>query len=184
MHPNIIAHRGNLNGATVDRENTLGSVEVAAAKGYDSEVDLWVQGDRWWLGHDCPSHRVYLSDLELYREFLWIHCKNAQALTAMLRAEKQFNFFTHQYDPYTLVSTGYIWAFPGSTLFGPKCIAVMPEQTGYTLEELMGCAGICTDYPERYFELRQAHENCNYSGGSLQDLQADYFQFLGSIRTP
>ena len=54
--------------------------------------------------------------------------------------------FFHQNDNVTLTSEGYLWTNPTHQLT-EKSICVLPELQTIDIE---GCAGICSDYVERY----------------------------------
>jgi hypothetical protein len=144
-----ISHRGNINGRNPEKENTEPYVKEALHRGYDVEVDVWCIGGKWFLGHDAP-------DTETTEDFirtpnLWIHCKNHEALSKLTETFRYGfpNCFFHDTDEYTLTTTGYIWAYPGSKLCH-RCICVMPERVNYTPEEISLCYGICSDFVEKY----------------------------------
>ena len=191
----IIAHRCNLDGPGGPDENTLAGIHKASDFGFHSEIDLWhVPNDvgigqmgTLKLGHDRGVEQTYLTDLELWCRHLWIHCKNPTALVSLIQVfgtGSKFRFFTHDIDPYALVSDGSVWAYPGSKLYGKRYVAVLPEKTTYTLEQLADCKAVCTDYPRLYKEMVQAYASCDPSSGARKKLEADYLQFLDSIRTP
>ena len=46
----------------------------------------------------------------------------------------------------TLTSNGYFWTFPGKKLL-KNSICVLPEKTDY---KEINCAGICSDFIEKY----------------------------------
>jgi len=50
-----------------------------------------------------------------------------------------------------MTTKGFIWTYPGHTLT-PESVCVMPErfENLYTTEQLNNCAGICTDFVEKY----------------------------------
>ena len=49
-----IAHRGNTKGVNLDDENYPDYIDDAINNGFDSEIDIWLQGRRLYLGHDEP----------------------------------------------------------------------------------------------------------------------------------
>ena len=59
------------------------------------------------------------------------------------------NCFWHEMDDATLTLGGYMWTYPGIQLT-EKSICVMPESVSYSLEELVRCAGVCSDYLFQY----------------------------------
>jgi hypothetical protein len=150
----LISHRGNLNGRNPDRENTISYIQAALGSGYHVEVDVWHVNNRWYLGHDDPM--VPVNEEFLLQRYqtpsLWLHCKNVEALSLLLYFSNHSgfpNFFTHDTDPYTLTSNGFIWAYPGKPLCNHS-ICVMPERASYTPEEMAVCSGICSDFITRY----------------------------------
>lgn len=146
----IIAHRGNLSGSNPLRENSIDYIEEAISEGFDAEIDLWVEDDQCYLGHDNPQYFVTMEWLEKYKDVLWIHCKNREALEKMSSASVEFNYFYHECDRYTLTSKGIGWVLVGQIPFS-KSIIVLPESINYydkyegTYDRIMSTMGICTD---------------------------------------
>lgn len=152
----IIAHRANTSGPKKETENLPSHIDrVYHQYGFHSEVDLWREEDGLWLGHDYPEYKIDSGWLHMRSNILWIHCKNIEALTMFANHPygKDFNYFWHEEDAYTLTSKGYIWAYPGKKVpeKGPyKAIAVMPEVTGMSHRDLICFDGVCTDYGVNY----------------------------------
>ena len=48
----LISHRGNINGRIRELENLPDYIDAAINLGYDVEVDLWLEGEKFYLGHD------------------------------------------------------------------------------------------------------------------------------------
>ena len=132
----LISHRGNLNGVSVERENSIDYVEEALSHNFDVEIDVWDIFGSYFLGHDEPKHLVKKDFLK--RDGLWCHAKNIQGLYSML--EDNIHCFWHQEDDVTLTSEGYMWTYPGKELT-TNSIAVLPEE-----EIEVEVAGICSDY--------------------------------------
>lgn len=138
-----ISHRGNLYAPDSKVENTLSQIKRVIEMEYDCEIDLWRFGGNLFLGHDEPQYSVEIDFLEKYKEHLWIHCKNIEALLWCKDTQiHHLNFFWHQEDDVTLTSLGYIWAYPGLQPI-KNSIAVMPEINNES--ELKSCFGICSD---------------------------------------
>lgn len=152
--PILIAHRGNFKGPNSKLENKPSYVIDALNKKYHVEIDVWYDNG-WYLGHDDPKYKVDFSWLHIHgttdeEYFLWIHCKNVEALSMMSeKCSNNIPYFWHQNDDYTLTSNGIIWAYPNKQLT-KKCIAVLPETADYTLADLRKCYGICSDYVYDY----------------------------------
>jgi hypothetical protein len=152
MHKNkiiYISHRGNLNEIIKNEENDPKKILFCISEGFDVEIDVWLIGDKFYLGHDEPQYKVSFDFLS--NKKLWCHAKNKEALHTML-SDKQIHCFWHQNDDYTITSHGNIWVFPGKNLIH-KSIAVMPEITNYADIDLKNCFAICTDKPYFYRNL-------------------------------
>lgn len=147
----IISHRGNLSGANPLRENSVGYIEEAIAEGFDVEIDLRVEDDEFYLGHDDPQYFVTISWLKKYRDVLWIHCKNREALEKLSTSMIEFNYFWHETDRYTITSKGFGWILVGQFPYS-KGIIVLPESINYydDPENLKKGFGVCTDTPIFY----------------------------------
>lgn len=142
----LISHRGNLKGKQPHLENTLPYIHNALEAGYDVEIDAWYRDKRLFLGHDQPI--IVIENLSLlHSPYLWVHAKNIETLNYLLTIS--CHCFFHNHDDCTLTSQGFIWVYPGKPLFN-KCIAVLPEITNYSQENLKNCCGICSDYIENY----------------------------------
>ena len=107
-----------------------------------------------YLGHDQGELLISKKDLLKYKNNLWIHCKNLEAISYFNKTDLDLNYFWHDKDAYTLTSKGYIWAFPGEKLSN-ECICVMPELKK-SINEIksikeISIAGICTDYPSLFY---------------------------------
>jgi glycerophosphoryl diester phosphodiesterase len=149
----IIAHRGNLTEPNPLRENSTEYIEEAISEGFDVEIDLWVIGDdQCYLGHDRPQYFITMEWLRKYKDVLWIHCKNREALEKLSSAPINFHYFWHDVDKYTLTSKGIGWVLVGEIPFS-KSVIVLPENTDLYLsnpEYIERSYGICTDKPLFY----------------------------------
>lgn len=145
----LISHRGNINGRNIENENTESYIKNALSAGYEVEIDVWSVAGRWFLGHDSPQYETTEDFVNTPK--LWIHCKNLEALSKLMGTFRYGfpNCFFHNMDAYTITSTGYIWAYPGSKLC-EKCICVMPENANYDAPEILQCYGVCSDFVEKY----------------------------------
>lgn len=149
----VISHRGNLSGPNAEVENLPSQIDRCIS-GYtmNVEVDLWrTYGGQLYLGHDEPTYEVNIGWLYMRCNFLWIHCKNSEALVFLQNHpySNNFNFFWHESDDYTITSRGYLWAYPGKDISKPaRAVAVLPEiNSGANLQNFYG---VCTDFPEDY----------------------------------
>lgn len=147
MEKLFLSHRGNYSGPNPQRENQPTYINEALNLGYHVEIDVWLIGSKYYLGHDKPEYIVDPGLLSHYR--VWSHCKNLAALDALTR-NPDVNCFAHNTDDYVLTSKSYLWCFPNvNTRLTNNCIAVLPERTNnrWNLDE---CGGICSDYIEDY----------------------------------
>ena len=138
----FISHRGNLRGPTDDENNPEKIMDVISM-GYDVEIDVWKKGDNLFLGHDHPEYEI--SKTFVFKEQLWCHAKNYEALEYLLRTGA--HCFYHQEDDYTITSKGIIWAYPNKEA-GKGCVSVMPER--FKTRVSPAVHGICTDYVLEY----------------------------------
>ncbi len=147
----FISHRGNLEKKILNEENKPEKILHCLNSGYDIEIDVWMIDNKLFLGHDTPQYSIdknFILDNFLY---LWCHAKNLNALNYMLIYEK-INCFCHQNDDYVITSKKNVWTFPNKQLT-EKSIAVLPEISNYSLEELKKCYGICSDNIEYYKKI-------------------------------
>jgi len=142
----LISHRGNTLGPDLDNENNPAAIAQTINSGFDCEVDLRVVESKIFLGHDWPQFQIELSFLNEFRDKLWIHCKNFEALAYMNSIDNSFNYFWHQNDMFTLTSKGYIWTFPGNEYFSNSVIVNLYKNLVLETD----CYGICSDYVSHY----------------------------------
>ena len=139
-----ILHRGLMAGPDRLLENKEALLKLRLQEGWDVEMDLWLQEGTFWLGHDTPESRLEDRCL-LENPKAWIHCKNLEMLAYMSEKKPGAPFFSHDADPATLTSNGYIWCYPGFQA-GAKSILVMPERVPALSVDYTTVAGICSDY--------------------------------------
>ncbi len=148
----LIAHRGNMTGSNIERENEPLYIVEALEKGFDVEIDVWYANDKFWLGHDKPEYEINEEFLE--NEKFWCHAKNIDALYLMSNNSK-IHCFYHVEDAVTLTSKGYFWTFPNNQLT-EKSILLAPDLGTKEYEPIRlveRCFGICSNYVERYKEI-------------------------------
>ena len=144
----LISHRGNINGKDESKENKPSYIVDAIRKGYNVEVDFWYDNGKFVLGHDEPQYSIPIDFIENYYRYLWIHCKNHDALSKLVEIDRggvYFNYFWHDTDDVIITSKGYMWANPGIYIEGS--IAVMPE---YKKDKIEGRLGVCSDFIINY----------------------------------
>lgn len=153
----IISHRANVNGSIKELENKPEQILHCIELGFDVEIDVWYLNNQFYLGHDLPQYKIDYKFLK--NKNFWCHAKNYDALKYMI-ADKDINCFWHQNDDYTLTSKQFMWCYPNINLV-EGAIAVMPEITNYSLNELINCYGICTDFPVKYKEIINKYNKNN-----------------------
>ncbi len=154
----IISHRGNLNGPDNHSENTFQQIEkVLNNTSFCVEIDVWASSNQeFYLGHDTPSVHIENPYVFLDNPRFFIHAKNLNALSLLVRNLQHANIFSHNDDPFVLTyPKGYAWVYPGQSI-DSSSICVLPERTSnvYSEYELKNCIGICTDYPFHYSIFR------------------------------
>lgn len=141
----LISHRGNIDGPSPSQENNPSYVNNAIWKGYAVEIDLWVNDDKLFLGHDSPQYEIEKTWIDLREKNLWIHCKNIEAINFCYN-ENDWNYFWHDTDTLTITSKGFIWVYPGKQPV-KNSIAVLPEIHN---EDVLSCIGVCSDFISKY----------------------------------
>jgi hypothetical protein len=141
----LISHRGNINGKIIERENSPLYVDEALNLGYNVEIDVWIDKELIFLGHDNPQYQIDSNWLNERYSKLWIHCKNVESLEWM-DGRLNYNYFWHEHDTLTITSYRYLWAHPGKQII-KNSIAVMPEVYN---DDISQCIGVCSDYIQKY----------------------------------
>jgi hypothetical protein len=142
----LIAHRGNINGPNLEKENHPDYINKAIESGYDVEIDVWLINNKWYLGHNSPEYEIKYNFL--FDSRFWLHAKNGEVFDKLLKDKNyNFNVFWHTTEDWVLTSKKYIWTYPNKKLF-VNSICVLPE-LGYK-DDLKLCYGICSDYVEKH----------------------------------
>ena len=142
----IIAHRGNLTGPEVERENSPSYIDAAIAAGFPVEVDLRSKDGELWLGHDNPQYPITQEWLFARRKDLWIHIKDYCSAVLMGQLKENYQFFCHQSDDFTITSTGHVWVHDLENEITKECIVPLLDRKSiidFTQKEFFA---ICTDY--------------------------------------
>ena len=145
----LISHRGNINGKLSEKENHPDYILAAIQAGYEVEIDVWFKDGKFMLGHDEPQYEFPFELMQNHYSKLWLHCKNLEALEMFLKLDatgSKLNYFWHESDKVTLTSKNIMWAYPGTQPLKGS-IAVLPE---WKEDDVSQCAGICSDYIEKY----------------------------------
>ena len=137
----FISHRGNIVEQNKHKENHPDYINEAYRLGYDVEVDVWCENNKFILGHDVPQYEVGWKFLT--NGSFWCHAKNIEALYAMRNSG--IHCFWHQEDDVTLTSSGYIWTHSNNNIYTNKSIVCHMDKVE-SMEEYENVAGICSDY--------------------------------------
>lgn len=146
----VIAHRGNLTGPDPEKENTWAAVRKCARLDIDAEIDFWVKDNRLCMGHD--ENNLEQVSLYQFRELkinIYAHCKNLDALQ-FLGQNTPGNMipFSHDVDDFVALRNGEIWAHPNYLKnIKDKTMVIAMTWGEPVKEELLGFAGVCTDWP-------------------------------------
>ena len=142
--PKLIAHRGNINGISLNLENTKDYIDSAIRSGYDVEVDVRTGPDgKFYTGHDEPQHEVELGWLCERSESLWIHCKDFKTLSALIKWN--LKVFYHEREDYAIISNGLIWAHNLNEV-DRNCIIPLLSKEDIDNRPVNEVWGICSDY--------------------------------------
>lgn len=154
-----IAHRGNQFGPDPEKENHPDYIQEALKAGYNVEIDVWWENNKFLLGHDEPKYEI--EDSFLANKKFWCHAKNIEALVAMLDSDHFIHCFWHQNDDVTLTNKTHIITYPGKLLVLGS-IAMVPERAKdkWSIEYMInsGCIGICSDHIEEYKNLVEQYQ--------------------------
>jgi glycerophosphoryl diester phosphodiesterase len=151
----IISHRGYLNGSDSIKENSIQSVNECIELGFDIEIDIRLNSNNLFLGHDIEKNNISVKWLIQRKDFLWIHCKSFETLNFFIKENLDLNFFWHEKDAFTITSKNFIWAYPSKEIF-KNTVNVLPElnlNDEEILEKQKDIFAICTDYPQKYSNL-------------------------------
>jgi hypothetical protein len=114
-------------------------------QGVDVEVDVWLIGSEFFLGHDGPQYKTTFEFL--IKPKLWLHCKNVEALQALKTSFYGLNCFFIDKDDCVLTSKNYIWLSPTYRKAFKSAICVMPEDPNWIFkpEQILEFGGLCSD---------------------------------------
>lgn len=153
MNKIIISHRGNTSGpnSAPSGENSPNAIDAALAAGFDVEIDLRINDNGWFLGHDAPQYKIYPGFIQSPR--LWVHCKDLRTLSDLIDSLRIVDpkscpyYFFHGVDDGVLTPGDFIFTAPGKDIT-PYSIAVLPETVPDW--DISLAAGVCTDFPHLY----------------------------------
>ena len=156
MPKKYISHRANLYKKELKRENKFKHIDEVISQGFDCEIDLWLIEGKLFLGHDSPDTEITYKNILELKNYLWIHCKNLEALTYLTKIkENNLNYFWHQKDDFTLTSMNYIWTYPGKKVSTNSVIVDLNHSK--IIEKTL--YGICSD---NIYEVKKMYEDMGY----------------------
>lgn len=137
----LISHRGNINVARPEFENSPPYILKALDMGFQVEIDVWQIDGTFYLGHDEPQYKIRESFL--MNDNFWCHAKNLDALNRLLKIG--VNCFWHENDNFTLTSSGKIWTYPNKQVVENSIIVCknIEDSVKYSKMEIFG---ICSDF--------------------------------------
>ena len=134
----IISHRGNIKGPDKKIENNPKHI-LSLLKHYECEVDVWVNNEGIFLGHDKGEYKIN-NDFFISNK-LWCHAKNLDAFNFLI--DERVNCFFHDKDDFTLVSNRIIWTYPNKPVCSKSIIVDLDKNWK---EKNYNCYGVCVDY--------------------------------------
>lgn len=145
----IISHRGNLEGPNPNLENNPDHIKSILDKYplLSVEIDVWLEYNMLFLGHDRPEHKISLSWLmTLPKDRTYYHLKSLRTVEYFNSTglDKNNNCFFHNDDKVVYTSFGDLWCYPETYL--ENGITVMWDSS--SPPSLV--KGICTDYPLKF----------------------------------
>lgn len=146
--PDVIAHRGCLDGPDPARENLRAQLWRAQAEGFAVEVDVRWHLDGFWLGHDAPQERVLEPQAFFQHPGVYAHAKDGEALCALL--DLGAHCFALKDDAWTVTSRGLIWSGPLEIPLGGVLQVELGRPTPARVRQLRYCQAVCTDYPREW----------------------------------
>lgn len=152
----IISHRGNLNGPNLLLENSLDYIQKAIDLEFITEVDLRLENNKLYFGHDFAQYQVDLKWILDRKDMLLIHIKDSNALEYIIDINININFFVHQNDDFTIISNGYIWThninYMNKKSIIPLINIIDKKYLSYN------CYGVCTDFPIEYEKIIKKYD--------------------------
>ncbi len=135
---NVISHRGNLNGPDLKLENNPFHITHLLKK-YDVEIDVWVNKNGIFLGHDGPQYKI--SNEFFIPNGLWCHAKNLDAFNFLI--SERTNCFFHDKDDFTLTYNKFIWTYPDKQVCENSVIVDLSKNWK---DKNYKSYGVCVDY--------------------------------------
>lgn len=136
-----ICHRGNIGGPLPSMENKPEYIQVALNSGFDVEIDVWLQSDGFYLGHDAPTYKIDCSFLRNQR--LWVHCKNIEAYLELSKYI-DINCFFQDNEELVATTRGHLWAHSKCQKWNDNTVIV---QLGADKPQIPNSPlAICSDY--------------------------------------
>lgn len=137
-----ICHRGNTLGSNPIMENKPEYIQKALEMGYDAEVDVWLQSDGFYLGHDAPNYKITRNFIQ--NQKLWVHCKNIDAYLELFNYSN-VNCFFQENEKMVMTSRGYLWAHSSCTKWNNKTVVVSLIDKPYFNDKQLPFA-LCSDF--------------------------------------
>lgn len=139
----FISHRANTNGPNPNKENHPDYIKETMSKCFDVEVDVWLEKDGFYLGHDKPQYKI--DRYFLQNKKIWTHCKNIEAYIELFKYT-DINCFYQTEEDIVATSRGYLWAHSKCKFYNNKTIITCLNATDEVFFEKRDAFGVCSDY--------------------------------------
>tara|TARA_R100000008_G_scaffold73692_1_gene52230 strand:- start:2870 stop:3547 length:678 start_codon:yes stop_codon:yes gene_type:complete len=117
----LISYRGNITGAKPHLENTVPYVNDAIAEGYIVLVDVWLNGNKLYIGNSPPQitstsrsrgyktgHQLHeIDEAYLENHMILVRARTASTLSRLARNGRIHCFFANKHSAVT--SQGFLW---------------------------------------------------------------------------
>ncbi len=139
----LIAHRANTNGPDPENENTIEAVNRCLGKQLSVEIDVTLEHDKFFLGHDELNPEDVVNIEQLVDSRIWVHSKTVETFE-VLTQHSGIQTFYQANDNVSLTSNGYLWCHSAYAFKSDRSILTMLDRpTGR--EDVYA---VCTDYTE------------------------------------
>jgi hypothetical protein len=142
----LMSHRGNRHGPIPTLENSPDYVDQCVLAGIETEVDIRMVGEHFYLGHDFPQYRISSTWLNERFTHLLLHVKDHRALNKILNNFSHWHYFCHASDPFTATSHGYIWLHDMSLSAPANAIVPLITQPLLASFTNRNVFAFCTDF--------------------------------------
>lgn len=123
----LISHRANLFGPDETQENHPEQILKCVSLGFNVEIDLWINEQGLYLGHDSAQYKIELDFLLNLRSFLYVHIKSSTKVSDLYEM-RNINWFFHEDERFVYTNLKDKWYYPSASIMTDG-INLMPETT-------------------------------------------------------